>query len=77
MPRFPHAGFPTAVYEDVVFNGDLTLPQAYDEEEEDAEYDVYLFWPSTSPYHLILSDGTEGDSYEVRIASGSFKLACA
>ena len=77
MPRLPHSTPPTTVYEDVVFNGNLTLPQAYDVEEDDAEYDVYLFWPSTSPHLLTLEeDGTEGDFSEARIAT-CLLLACA
>ena len=46
-------------YEDEVLANTLALPSRYREEEE--EYDVYLFWPSSPESHVLLSERLSQD----------------
>lgn len=51
MPRMPRSILPTSVFEDM--SNVVTLPPAYEDDEDDVEYDVYLYWSSTAPHVLI------------------------
>lgn len=72
MPRLPRLEIPanpTTSYEDAVFGEGAMLPQAFGEEDDDADYDVWLFWPSTSPYFLLPEDSGDHDLHEARVAT--------
>ena len=69
MPRLPRLEIPanpTTIYEDAVLDQNAVLPEAFGEEDDDADYEVCLFWPSTSPYLLVPEESAHHDPYEVR-----------
>lgn len=67
MPRMSRSILPTSVFEDMS-NG-VTLPPAYEEDEDDVEYDVYLYWSSTAPHVLIPEHLAQDPLLEVRATS--------
>ena len=69
MPRLPHSDFPATVYQEAVLHDQWT--PRYDLENEDDEYDVYLFWPSTKQCLLLPEHVAQDSSYEASAPSST------
>lgn len=72
MPRMLRASLPTSAFGDM--SNDVTLPPAYEDEEDDVEYDVYLYWSSTAPHVLIPEHSAQDPLSEVRATSSSRRI---
>ena len=69
LPRLELRAVPSTIYEDAILDEGAMLPQVSSEGDDDADYEVWLYWPSTSEWSSGSGIYGQDRLYEVRLTT--------